>query len=384
MASYKRIFLLVTLVLIIVVIYLVLPTYDNLQSLNELPTSIDNSPLITKPLAKAKTVDNKEFQQDLIKINAEQGVALGPLAYSAERCVNSAKSHDNSQMNMQFKDYIATLIASDKSEDRLALFFQIDPLKNDVPPDFIFQLRPTPAITALLFEQQLIECRKNYNTAYCNESLYLQAAEIDNENAYLWHLIANIYFSQGKEVNAIKALNSATGKAYFNNYTYETINFIEQNLQENSVFTFNERLIVGIGVASATQGLNYSALINYCESHKANVDAADLCLQLGVLLDENSNSLMTHMVGLSLQEMIYKYEFNTDLLQETSLKRERYEETFINNHDVWATELLMHHDERLGRTWLSASLAKGEAFGLIQAIKEAKVYSQDENYNPCH
>ena len=43
----------------------------------------------------------------------------------------------------------------------------------------------------------------------------------------------------------------------------------------------------------------------------------------------------------------------------------------------------MFFDERLGRTWLNAGLAKGEIFSITQTISEAKVFSQDDNYHPC-
>ena len=104
---------------------------------------------------------------------------------------------------------------------------------------------------------------------------------------------------------------------------------------------------------------------------------------MGIQLEKRGKTLIAHMLGLSIQKFIYQHHFQSDLLADVQSKHQQLELNYINNADSHATTVLMLFDERLGRTWLNAGLAKGEIFSITQTISEAKVFSQDDNYHPC-
>jgi hypothetical protein len=349
---------------------------------------------ITNNTAPSNTINDLTLDTPIITLSAKinknhktlTGKATLELTKSQSsrpivKCIdNGLNDSEEISLKSEYDDYTTRISNSKNADDKFALLLQST--EEDKALD-IFNFNNQSLHKALVYERKLTTCAQNFNPNNCNDSLYEQAPHIDKDNAYLWHLIANIHFSQNNIPEAIKALNVANSKAHFNNYYYETISFIEQNLQKNSAITFNYRLISGIGVASAKPGLNYSTFIKYCKENQNDINTADLCLQTGIQLEKSSKTLMASLIGLAIQEINYQHDFKTNLLNEIKQKRKNYETIYSYNSDYNATTSLIFFDEKLGRTWLNAGLAKGEVFSISQTINEAKTFSQDENYHPC-
>lgn len=264
----------------------------------------------------------------------------------------------------------------------LALFMQNYQASNIVDTDFIFQLPPTTLHNELLFEQQLTMCSTNFNAKFCNEHLYSQANYIDKDNAYWWYLIAQIHLSQNNIPDATDAFYIANGKAYYNEYFFEKINFIEQNAEQHSSLNINVRLVYAVGISSRFN-LNYAMLVDYCKDNLNDLEIADLCLRMGIQLEHSGKTLLAHSFGLALQEIYYQHHLKYDEVAEIKIKQNTQRDAIINNSDYKAAVLLMTVDERLARTWLNSGLSKGEIFAISQTINEAKVFALDKNYLPC-
>ena len=296
------------------------------------------------------------------------------------KCDSSwVSTNEEEAIKLEYNDYVSRISRSKNEDDKLALLFQA-PNTNEAENIFSLNLSNSNNLT---YNKKLLHCLQNFDKRYCNEKLFDQAENADKDNAYLWYLIATIHFAQQDNTKAREALALATRKAHFNNYYYETIGFIEQNIQLHSAIAFSSRLIAGLGVASAQSGIGFSFIIDYCKENQADIDVADLCLQTGLQLEKRSKTLFPSLMGLAIQDIHYRHYFKTDALSETTQKRKNYQNNYTMNRDYDATVALMLYDERLGQTWLNVGLAKGEAKSISQTINEAIIFSQDESYTPC-
>jgi hypothetical protein len=147
------------------------------------------------------------------------------------------------QLSNQQNDYLALLKESNNSDDKLALFIQKDIGNGSYNFEHLLAITTSPLNKKLHYEQQLLLCNQNFDATYCNNELYKQAISVDKDNAYLWHLIAAVHFSQDQPEKALTAIVIANTKNYFNDYYFESIKFIEQSYQNNSSIVFNTRLI---------------------------------------------------------------------------------------------------------------------------------------------
>lgn len=281
----------------------------------------------------------------------------------------------------EFKAYLSYLTKSTNADDKFSLSL-IAPEQSLILD--LFSLRGSARSRTLIYEKKLKTCAVNFNTEHCNENLYDQARTVDINNGYLWHLIADIHFSRNNIAKALHAIQVANTKEYYNDYFFETIQFIEQNIQQNSGLPFNQRLVGGIGVAVAKQGANISNLISYCKDNLSNVVINDLCLQTGIKYEERSKTILNQMFGLGIQELIYNYNNQTDLLKLLKKRQENYTNKYTLNESYNAAISILPFDERLGRAWLNIGLYKEESESIVETIKDAKYYSQNEDYQPCN
>lgn len=383
MATNKTLMLVIFLIAVFIIIKLALPFSDSTANLNFSAQATKQMALKTDAAIEQTQHATNEpaLRQEFITKATLPGEEKSKLSTIADHCTRNADLLDIADLARHRDNYLTELRLSKSHDDKLALLMQNDQLKTEADTDAIFQLPPTSLNKALLFEQQLAACSKNYNPINCNEELYLQAQHIDKDNGYLWYLMAAIHLSQNKINDATAAIRVANSKANYNEYYFEKIDFFQQSFQQHSALNFNVRLANSIGIAAIS--LQYSTIIDYCRARLSDIVIADLCLDMGIKLEQSSKTRIGSSLGLALQEIIYHHELKADLLSKTREKGRIYEDNYFTDSDFQATEILMTVDERLGRTWLNAGLAKGEAFSFAATIKEAKTFAEDENYQPC-
>ena len=377
MMPSKAILLIITLVFTAYILLLNRPSSDNtfpsapaLLSTKQIPIKSNST------IEQTATFENIASSTE--KLIAPSNASSIKLIELADNCLNNI--NDSAERKIKQDDYITALELSAGSDDKLALYMQNSRAKNSENLDDIFLRSPTSANDRLLYDRQLALCSENFNQQYCHDELYDQAHHIDKDNAYLWYLIASIHLKQKQTDKALDALSIANDKLYYSEYYFEKIKFLEQSYYKNSDLDFFERLDSAIGSSFSA---HYATLIDYCKENITTLNTADLCLQMGIQLEKRGKTLIAHMLGLSIQKFIYQHHFQSDLLADVQSKHQQLELNYINNADSHATTVLMLFDERLGRTWLNAGLAKGEIFSITQTISEAKVFSQDDNYHPC-
>ena len=381
MMPSKAILLIITLVFTAYILLLNRPSSDNafpsasaLLSTKQIPIKSNST------IEQTATFENIASSTE--KLIAPSNASSIKLIELADNCLNNI--NDSAERKIKQDDYITALELSAGSDDKLALYMQNSRAKNSENLDDIFLRSPTSANDRLLYDRQLALCSENFNQQYCHDELYDQAHHIDKDNAYLWYLIASIHLSQNSISDALEAIHLGNNKAYFNDYHFEKISFIEQSYQKNSGLSFNNRLNSAIEMTSTSLGINYTTLINFCELQLENIDVADSCLQMGSQLEQHSQTSIAYMMGLYLQQLNYRHYFKAELYKEIQQKLNKYHQDVTDNKAYHAMSTLMSFDERLGRTWLNAGLEKGEIFSIAQTINEAKIFSQDDNYQPCH
>lgn len=382
MVLFKRLLTVITLIVLISFIYLA----DNPDIIQPVPlNSLTISNITRSDIAENEaSIISNNVKTELLSTPDELNQTNSALKKLIDGC-DDAKFYEDmeKQFNTQQAGYLAALEKSNNADDKLALFMQSDLGNEKSKFEYIFAIESSGLNKKLHYEQQLFLCNRNFDAKYCNDELYRQANTIDKDNAYLWHLIAAIDFRQGKIEKALTAISIANSKAYYNEYHFEMIQFIEQSYQNNSNLNFSDRLVSGIGVTAAKWAPGWAPISQFCLDNQNDINIADLCLHMAIQLEKSSKTRISSMIGLGIQEAHYKHNGQTELLKQVEYKRKKYEEIFSKSIDHQTLSPLMMMDENIGRTWLNSGLIAGESFAYHQAMKELLLLSQDENYRPC-
>lgn len=300
-------------------------------------------------------------------------------------CTEQAITHDqtvNIEENDGYINYIETLSQSSNTEDKLAN--QIHQFRDKSLNQLkqYLQLLTEQPMNKLIYSRVLQYCMTDFEESICNENLYHKAAIIDRDNAMLWHNIAAIKLKNNNIDGAIEELKEANKKGEYNNYYYELITFLEQNLKQNSDLNFQERLFISTGFA----GANMSVILpnfKFCQDNFfSETKITDICYQTGKHLKDLSKSELPRLLGLNLLKLFYEFNKNDEMIKIIS-KNIKDTSPLYQSEKMQKSEALMFFDEQLARDWLNLSLKQGENIAVKQLIDDAILYSKNPNYNPC-
>jgi len=296
-------------------------------------------------------------------------------------CTESIElAEDNT--SQQFSDYLLTLNKSNKTEDQLAQLIQSprSETKNDLTAYFdLFKEEPR---NKLIYSRILKLCISQFDENLCNEKLYDQAFQVDKANAMLWHSIAAIKLKKEDIDGVVSALNEANSKKNYDNYYFQHVNFIEQNLKANSYLNFRERMSISTGIKSEKFS-SLSPIMDFCKkNYFSQIEITDVCYQTAKQLELQSNTEIPRLVALILQRTYHEFYQNNQAIDNIENKIKKLV-SFVKSSNYQNTYMLIPFDERLARNWLALSLNSNENDAMELLIQDAIFYSRDRNYNPC-
>jgi len=364
--------------IILLITYLLFPA----KHMNSQTTPIIEKGDIQKPPEiKVESLPEKHenIQTSALPISAN---SLGSdyIVDCSEQSENPEQGEDNT--SQQFSDYLLTLSQSAKSEDKLAQLIQSSKEENKNSLTAYSDLFNQDPSNKLLYSRILKLCISQFDGSVCNEGLYGQAFQIDEDNAMLWHSIAALKLKQEDISGAISALNEANKKNVYDNYYTASVSFIEENLHLNSALNFQQRFVIATGIGAAKFS-SLSPIMDFCEKNDfTQTEITDVCYQTAKQLEHQSNTEITELIALTLQESYHEYYQNNKEIENISKKVETLM-SLVKSDNYQKTLMLLPFDQQLAKSWLELSLNSSEKNIVKHLIQDAIFYSRDPNYNPC-
>ncbi|GHE85844.1 hypothetical protein [Thalassotalea profundi] len=228
----------------------------------------------------------------------------------------------------------------------------------------------------LSFHRLLTQCTQA-SYSYCNQEFYDSITTIDKDNGSLWLTLASIYIKENKIELVQSALLKASYAKNFNDYYFDTIKLHRNTIEKYAPESINEQLISGVGYAAALP-LGYSHALEYCNTAQL-IKTQELCLQIGLTMEQSSKTRFHTGLGLSLQRIYHDRQGNQDTVEALTIKTSQiYDFTLL----MKAANLLSY-DNHLTEQWLNIALEYNEASASDFLVSEAILLSKNPNYQPC-
>lgn len=312
-----------------------------------------------------QTLDNYENRLDKILNDCS---SINTKEQSSIIEIKQKKIAEHFQASGTLENQLNAIIITGKIDDtnRTALF------------DYVAE-NPTDKIA---YRLTLSECNKNSELSQCNHELFALSNLADKNNAALLLDIASILQKQNNEKEARFFIEKAAISNYYNAYFYDYTQRSQDIITSNSLLNFTESLVVSIGLSSALSS-NISSLFEICKNHdENNYVLSDACFRVGILMEKQSDTIISKMFGVELQKNHFKRTNNQKSLEKVQSRIEAFHKKY-RNELVFKGSLLMSVDEDLARLWLETGINLGEKSAFESLMKEVNLLLKNPDYNPC-
>ncbi|PKF56650.1 hypothetical protein CW748_09215 [Alteromonadales bacterium alter-6D02] len=280
------------------------------------------------------------------------------------------------------QSYVQSLSSSSLPSKQLAYALFSVPPDDKSRLDLLSSFNGRFPHNSIVLMEMINLCTASLTHPACNQTLLENATDIDGNNGALWYQIANYHAASGNELATLNAMREVTKSTHFNERFFSDIEVYMQALKGSGVGNHISNRSTAIGI-NAAKPMNVSAIVKFCRQKESYDDiTANLCLELGQLLEVQAKTLFNSHIGIALQDFVHLAEHNEDALKDNKHKKDKLrKEAFTKQFDKAMT--LTWLDENLYWYLVKVRERFGEKEAANLLVKEAISRSQREDYDPC-
>lgn len=216
---------------------------------------------------------------------------------------------------------------------------------------------------------------------HCERELIDDAVALDNQNGAVWFLLATLELKNNNSERAVEALLEAAISPVYQTYWTEHFAMFEQALSQIGAEQQIDVQSAAMSVMGAKMMPNYGPVIKFCKA--ADLDSAavlDACLEIGQQLAIQKSTMLSHVVGIALQDAIYKKLQDDSKVAELAAARKAFDESrkLLNK----AMDIVFNSKQRTA-DWLTEVKNTGEFNAQEYVINDAIRLSADPDFDPC-
>ena len=279
---------------------------------------------------------------------------------------NKAKLIDNFSLSADVDNQIALAFIISEGEDRLLL-------------NQLQTLHKEHSDNKYLAYHVLSLCSEDKNQ--CSPDTIEQSIALDNQNGATWLLSALHAIKTNNTEQAEAALLEAANAPVYDEYWSEHIDVFESALAKASIAGSVPAEITTLDYIYSAKLPSYGNLVKFCRKVElSDANVVDACLRMGEQLTHGKGTMISHLIGISLQEAMYKkYEDDTQLAQLAQMRKTFNERIELS---AQATDLALQSQARTEQ-WLQQIKTVGEYNASEFLIEEAFNLSADPDFDPC-
>jgi len=284
---------------------------------------------------------------------------------------------DEEKKQQNIEEYFKSLSNSSAQKDLFyhALFVKLEKEQNrlDLIFDYINRFSADPFIA-----KNAINLCTFTKDSRCTKEFVNNSAMFDKENSAIWLSAASYYANRGDDEGVLDSIIKLIQAPIFNERYGESAAIYALALESSSENNFSQNAMLGLATSSILP--SFGPITEWCKNNASDIEKSEACLALGQNIENRSKTMITHAIGLALQEIIFKSQNNNDLILELNQKR-KILDTRDNQEAYFKTHIMLMLDERLTRSWLNNLDSIGEFETQKRAVKESnELYQQNENY----
>lgn len=238
--------------------------------------------------------------------------------------------------------------------------------------------REYPANKLLSFDL-LLSC--TLAGGHCERELIDNAVALDNQNGAVWFLMATLELKNNNAELAVEALLEAARAPVYQTYWTEHFAMFEQAFSQIGAAQKIDVQSAAMGVMAAKVMPNYGPVIKFCRAAELDrAEVLDACLEMGQQLAIQKSTMLNHIIGIALQEAIYKKLQDDGKVAELVEARKAFDES--RKLSTKAMALVFNNKQRMSN-WLTELKDSGEFSADEYIINEAIRLSADPDFDPC-
>lgn len=219
------------------------------------------------------------------------------------------------------------------------------------------------------------------NAKRCVDGTVLKhAMSVDGGNGVLLERMASGAFRDGQSERAFAILDHALAAPRFDTYFAEQVSMFDRALAAAGISNYQERFAAAFGYAAAMgrSSDTYSA----CTVDTLPRAYWHTCAQYGLRLESDGDNVLDQMIGLSMQENVYRLQDDQHQIQNVVERKEEIRASLdqTSSSDV---RLVMNTDETVMRQYMEHLTTYGELAAMQFVNDEVQRLAQDPAYDPC-
>jgi len=215
----------------------------------------------------------------------------------------------------------------------------------------------------------------------CERSIIDEGITLDSQNGAVW-LLSSLYELNNNNIElATTSLLEAANAPVYEEYWGEHFSVFESALSQAGAGNDLPVQIAAMGYVASAPLPNFNVLVNFCKNtHLNRGDILEACLSMGRQLVNSKSTMLSHFIGFSLQEAVYKKQNNETQISQVSTVRKELLKTIGLSEK--ANNLAWQSSQRT-YDWIQQIKTMGELAATEYIVDEAIKLSADPNFDPC-
>ncbi len=215
----------------------------------------------------------------------------------------------------------------------------------------------------------------------CERSVIDDGLALDNQNGAVWLLSALYELNNNNIERATEALLEASSAPTYDEYWGEHFSLFELALSQTGAGNELPAQIASMSYIGSIPLPSFGTLVDFCKKTElTRADILDACLRTGERLANANGTMISHLIGLSLQKAVYK-KYNDDAqVSQVSNMRKEFDKTI--SLSIKANSLVWQSSQRTS-DWIQQIKDFGEVGATEYIVDEAILLSSDPNFDPC-
>ena len=278
-------------------------------------------------------------------------------------------------------DFMQSLGLSSSVDDQVAYSLFSPPTQGKIRLDLLKEFNQQFGDNKYVLMDLIGYCIGKIADKSCNQNLLDSAIAIEGDNGALWFKVASYHARRGDDQATQNAIKELIEAPFYDDYEFKYLELFMDAAKGAPKYNFSANAIIALGVNSSKPRW-FGDISKFCgRPDQVNDQIADLCLNLGRILEQRSQALLLNNFGIQLQKRIYRAQYNEQafllLDQKSNLPSAMTSDAF--NQAVG----LSLFDPDLFQAWLNNLTEYGEEQAAKMLIEQAILLSSDQHYNPC-
>jgi len=351
---------------------------ENIATLATAKTNVNrHSDVVVRPVSVAQ----KPATQEVKHTEVEDTPGSKYIAECDEQVdlAKAEKQFETAEIDKSIENLIPALDDSVYAESQVALALISGNESENTLVDKLKELRKKYPNNTMLSYDLLSLCTSPESS--CKSSVIGEGIALDSQNGAVLLLSAIYELNNNNIERATDFLLEASYAPVYEEYWGEHFSVFESAFSQAGADSDLATKVASLKYSESAPLPNFGPLVRFCENtEETKHNILHACLNMGQRMSNSESTMLTYLIGLSLQESVYKKSNDATQIAQVSKMKEEFDMTLSLSEK--ATSLIWRNSQRTS-DWQFQLKNSGELAATEYIVEEAIRLSADVKFDPC-